>query len=314
MITKIFYISLGLIPIGLILRFFNLPLAGFSFALGLFSISVYYCAKILRDVFKKTFNVRFFIIQITVICMSVVLFSKYLYWGFGDYFGLLIVPIFILVSLIYLIRIKKKNLKLTLIISIYLLLTIPLFGFEFYKSPIKYIPKAWYNRYDVGGSIRIHLPFDFKTKDAEDLSIKAFALKKSNRFYEAIPVYLNALKIEPKNPRLYFDLSQCYAFANDLEQAIFSMDKAINLCDTFAPFYSNRGLLYYKLKQNQKAELDFKKAIKLDSTKSVYYYNLALTLYFQNRYEESCGALDNAEKIGLNKEESMIREIKSKCE
>jgi tetratricopeptide (TPR) repeat protein len=72
--------------------------------------------------------------------------------------------------------------------------------------------------------------------------------------------------------------------------------------------------LYYKLKQNDKAVADFEFSIKLDSMNSTYFYNLALALYYQERYEESCQALRNSEHLGLDSKYKMIKRIKRKCE
>ncbi len=310
----IFFILAGLVLTGFFFRTQDIAEANMYFSLGLLGLLVSNTLKVIKDIENNRFDKIKSILQILIVLMSVILFSKYLYHRFGDYPALLIIPIYIFASIFYLLKEKSKDLELTTTIILYLLLTVPLFAFDFYRSPRQYIPLEWYNRYDVDEGIPINLPYGFDKKETEELSIKAFQLTNSKLYNDAIPILRNAVNIEPKNPRLYFDLSQCYAFTNNLEKAIELLDTAINLSDQFAPFYNNRGLLYYKLKQNDKAVADFEFSIKLDSMNSTYFYNLALALYYQERYEESCQALRNSEHLGLDSKYKMIKRIKRKCE
>src|SRR5687767_5501208 len=57
----------------------------------------------------------------------------------------------------------------------------------------------------------VDLPYKFKSAEAEQLSIEAFALKDEEKFSEAVGLYKKAIAIEPDNPKLYFDMAECYA-------------------------------------------------------------------------------------------------------
>jgi len=305
---------MALIPLGIIMRMNDKIAGGFFIGLGLIGLFIYFVAKTIKDYLNlKSINLN--IIQlILVVLMTVVLFSKYLFLRFSDYIGLLIIPLFIIVSIIYLLKEKSKNINITITSIFYLLLTIPLFAFEFHKSPRQYIPKEWYNRYDVRKGVPIDIPYGFHFKETEELSIKAFELRKTKQYYEAIQLYRQAIKIEPNNPRLFFDLSDCYARVNNLESAISTIDTAIQIDSKYAAFYNNRGLIYYKLKENKKAINDYLKAIEIDSTQMTFYCNIALVYYYEEEFNKACEAIKKAESLGLevdNYEE--FERIKNRC-
>jgi len=194
-ISILFYISFGFIPIGFILWLQRYPEGNTFIAFGLLGLLIYFTAKTIRDLVKKRndkFNIA---LQLLIVLMSITIFSKYLFHTFSDYPGLMIVPLFIIVSLRYLIKGEIRYTKLTITSIIFLLLSIPLFGFKFYRLPRQYIPKEWYNRFDVKGGVAINPPYGFKFKEAEQLSVKAFSFKQSKKYSDAILVYRQALKI-----------------------------------------------------------------------------------------------------------------------
>jgi len=312
----LFYISIGLLPIGLLFRIQHFPGGAILFILGLLGLYTYFIARTIKDVVKNRINWLNISLQIIIVLMSPIIYSKYFFHDFGDVPGLLIVPSFVIMSLFYLFIKRLKDNRLIITSITYLMLSIPFFGLEFPYSPKQYIPKDWYDRYDSEKGIAVTLPYGFRYKETEELSIKAFDLKESNHFYEAITLYHQAIKLEPQNPRLFFDISECYARINDLESAIAALDTAISIDSTYAGFYNNRGLLFYKLKENDKAISDYKRAIQLDSTQSSLYENLALAYYNNNLFDKSCEAIEKAEKLGLNiddsKELKWIKEEKCK--
>lgn len=299
-ISVLFYISIGLLPFGMTFRILHWPGGNVLFTFGLLGMLIYFTSHTIKDIVKKRNNSVNISLQILIAFMSVILFSKYLYHFFGDYPGLLIVPLFIIMSLMYLIKSKIKDSRLTIASIAFLILSVPLFGLDFHKAPRHYIPYDWYNRYDVENEVKIVLPYEFQFKETEELSNKAFDLRKSERFSEAIQVYRQAMKLEPQNLRLFFDISYCYAEDNDLETAKSILDSAIIIDSTNANFYCNRGLLYYKLKENHKAISDYERAIQIDSTNSIFYANLALVYYDENLYDKSCKSISKAESIGLD--------------
>lgn len=167
-------------------------------------------------------------------------------------------------------------------------------------------------------AVTIRTPYNFRSTKAEELSIKAFNLRNSRNYHKAILLYRQAIKIEPDNPKLFFDMSDCFFRLNNLRQAIQILDTAILLDSTFAPFYSNRGLYFYRIHEDQKALNDFLKATKLDSTSWVIYGNMALAYYSMNNLNEACAAFRLSKRFGLDftelDNEDGLMKIRSICE
>jgi tetratricopeptide (TPR) repeat protein len=269
--------------------------------LGLFTVFIHYSIRIVMLALTKQNTSFITLLQPSLIVLvSVILFSKYGHFKFGDLPGLLIIPAFILNSILDLIKKNSNDLKLTFITILYAIIIIPLFGDFFYWSPRKYLPNEWYNRYNTEVGIAIKTPYGFDYKQTEELSIKAFDLRKSQNFYQAIQVYEEAINIEPNNPRLYFDIAECHAKVNELELAISYLSKAISIDSTWAGFYNNRGLIFYKLNDATRAIQDFQTAIRLDSTKSSIYVNMALAYHDLHDFDNACVAIKKAENIGID--------------
>lgn len=162
----------------------------------------------------------------------------------------------------------KKNQKIWIPIIVGLAIVIFIVSRRTTNSPSKSL--------DTVASIPISLPYSFKTEEAEQLSIKAFDLRNGGQLDDAIRLCQEAINIEHDNPMLFFDISECYARSNRLNDAILAIDTAITLDSLYAPFYNNRGLYSYKVYNDQGAINDYKKAIELDSMSYIYHANLSL--------------------------------------
>jgi tetratricopeptide (TPR) repeat protein len=297
--TILFYFCLIFLPLGIIFRNQDITGGSLLYALGTFGIIIYYIASLIKDLIFKRGNKYSFILKLLLIFTIIVLFSKYLYHFFGDYIGLAIIPIFLIYSFFYFLKNKPSFSKEFGTSILFYFLIIPLFFFSFYMSPRKFIPQDWYNRFDPESDIAIELPFDFKTQKVKDMHNSAKVYKDYMNFDEVSKIYTKALEIEPKNPRIYFELSESQANDNKLDEAILSITKAIELDSTYFGFYNNRGLIYYKLKENELAKLDFLKAITLNQKFGLPYANLGLTYYYLNQKEKACQSFNKAEELGF---------------
>lgn len=312
--SGLFYLSIGFISLWLACSILFWPGGKMALFFGLCGISIYYSIKTAIDILKKSnSNLRIFL-QTLIVLISVIFFTKYFYHTIGDYPGLVIVPLFIFLTSLYLIKEKKKDKKLTVTAVVYLLLTIPLFGVNFPETPRHYIPKSWYDRHSVGETTTVSLPYKFSNKEAEELSNQASELESSKQYEEATRLYLQALEVEPFNPQLFFELSGSYSKINKLELAVSYLDTAISIDDSFAPFYINRGFLHYRLDERNKAFSDYYQAIQLDSMQHATFVNLAILFYDEKKYEKACENFKIAERLGYdienNREEKRMK-IKS---
>jgi len=311
--NAIFYIIITITATGFIFRLQDL-LGGASFLfIGTILTFAFFLLRLAYNLSKKSLTKKTTILHILIILMSVILHSKYFYHRFGDIPGLIIIPTFLGYTLFFLIKTKPKDKKAIVATIVYFIFTIPLFGFEFDKAPRRFIPKEWYNRYDVSKGQSISLPYPFKHDSAKELYEQAHRFKDKGEYHEARKIYEKARVIEPDNPKILFDLSDCYARINQLEYAISLLDTAIIIDDSFAPFYINRGVLYYKLIKNTEAIQDYNRAIELDSTQSAAYANLALVYYYEKRFDEACHSLQKAESLGfMVAEYRMLKKINEK--
>jgi tetratricopeptide (TPR) repeat protein len=165
-------------------------------------------------------------------------------------------------------------------------------------------------------NISIQLPYTFKTAVAKGLSKKAEKESKNKNYTEAVKLLESAIKAEPSNPSLYFDIADCYSATDSFNIALRFLNKAIELDSTYYGFYNNRGLVYYKLSDNDKAILDYQKALKLDSTQSMVYINLALAHYSNYNDKEACAALKMGQSLGFNVNElgeKVAKDLEGTC-
>ena len=87
---------------------------------------------------------------------------------------------------------------------------------------------------------------------------------------------------------------------NDYEKAINIYSSLINNFDEYAPFFYGRGFAYYYLGENDNAEADFQKTIKLDSNYYDAYLGLAFVFMQKTQNAKSNTVLNNALKINPN--------------
>lgn len=86
----------------------------------------------------------------------------------------------------------------------------------------------------------------------------------------------------------------------DYEGAILDYGKAIDLSPKDADSYSNRGLVYYKLKEYLKAIKDYDKSITLDSKNADFYVKRGIVYDDLQKYSRAIEDYDKA--IALNPE------------
>lgn len=187
----------------------------------------------------------------------------------------------------------KKNFKVLL--AILAVITVLLIYF-LYRHPKKKVLSnvSW---------VKVTLPYRFKSHKAEELSISAFNLRKDGYYDQAIKLYHKAIEIEHDNPKLYFDLAECYERNNELQKAVMAMNSAIILDSCYPGFYSNRGNYHYQLFEDEEAIIDLEKAVQLNSTNPAYYYNLSIAYYSAKQSDKACEAFNQAKNLGLNTDE-----------
>ena len=117
----------------------------------------------------------------------------------------------------------------------------------------------------------------------ENPSVYAIKLQKAKEYASAYP----------NLPTAWSGLAAAYVAINDYENAVSSVQKAIDLKPDDPALYTQLGSFYAKLnKQNESVEA-YKKAYDLQPENKVYIYNWAKACYKNKRSEEARAAVDN---------------------
>ena len=83
---------------------------------------------------------------------------------------------------------------------------------------------------------------------------------KKGQLDQAISDYTQALEINPKYDKAYYNLGITFAKKGLLDQAISNYNQAIEINPRLAEAYNNRGVTYYFKKEYEKAWRDVEKA------------------------------------------------------
>lgn len=273
------------------------------FLFGYSCLILFYLTRIIRDCIKKERQPLNIVLQILCILMSVVLLFKYYPLPSLDYFSLLVVPVFIITSIIYLAEGRKRYIELTFTVILYFYLSLPLFGIVYRAeeklwTPRHYIPVEWYNPSDFSQTSHIRLTHTFETDQTEKLYQEADSLISARQFKDALNIFLEVIAIEPNNVNVYFTLANCYNALHKSKEGIEVLDRAIAINDSLPYLFHNRGLMHSQCSNNTNAIADLQRSIALDSSHFLPYINLALIYCYEEQYQEAWEAVQKAEKLG----------------
>lgn len=105
---------------------------------------------------------------------------------------------------------------------------------------------------------------------SKEQEVKAVKEAESGNFQEAKKILSEAIKVAPHRPSLYNNRAQVHQFQGAFEDALNDLTTAINLCSENYPKTKcqaccQRGLLYRKFEDDDKARQDFEMAAKIGS-------------------------------------------------
>lgn len=124
-----------------------------------------------------------------------------------------------------------------------------------------------------------------------DRLFNAGALKNAEK------IYIEAVKINPKDPRAYKSLSKIYIKEGEDDFAIASLEKACELDGKDEGSFNNLGFMYFKKKEYYKAANAYKKSIVKTNVKPHRLVNLSMALIEIGELEEAVQYLEKAVKI-----------------
>lgn len=102
------------------------------------------------------------------------------------------------------------------------------------------------------------------TPATEEVCSRAESLCSAGHYWEAIPLFDQALDLDLKCARAYHGRGNCYSELGKLDQAIGDYNKWIQLDPADPRAYHNRGMCYQKQSLFPQAIKDFDQAIKLN--------------------------------------------------
>ena len=127
----------------------------------------------------------------------------------------------------------------------------------------------------------------------------------------AMADYNKALKIDPENALIYYNLGVVKDDLEDYSGAVIYYTKAIEIDPEYASSYLNRGVIKdYELNDHYGAIIDYTKVIKLEPNEVLAYYNRGLAKGNINDMEGACSDWRKASYIG---DEDAAEFVKEDC-
>ena len=114
------------------------------------------------------------------------------------------------------------------------------------------------------------------------LNDSGIALTEANRPFEAIPLFREALTMEPENPLLWLNLAIAQQRTGEYNEAIESFRRALIIEDSLAEAWLGLGLIYYETNEFELAEDCYMSAISHNDRDPKTWNNLGV-LYFNER-------------------------------
>jgi tetratricopeptide (TPR) repeat protein len=141
---------------------------------------------------------------------------------------------------------------------------------------------------------------------ATALNDSGIALTEAKHPDEAIPVFRKALKMEPENPLLWFNLGIAQQHTGDYEEALTSFLKAVNINDSLDEAWLSMGLIYYEQNQFDLAEDCYHFALGHNENSPKIWNNLGVLYFNQQYYEEARHCFEEAIALAPIYEEALF--------
>ena len=118
--------------------------------------------------------------------------------------------------------------------------------------------------------------------------------EKQNKFYDAIKIFIEILKVYPNHKDVHFNLGVLFKKINDIPKAIDCYQKVIELDPNSFFAHNNLGLVFKDLKKYQKAKDCFEKAILIDPKYAKAHNNLGTSFEKLGEYQKAISYYEKA--------------------
>ncbi|MDR2784497.1 MAG: tetratricopeptide repeat protein [Treponema sp.] len=126
------------------------------------------------------------------------------------------------------------------------------------------------------------------------LNDSGIALTEANRPNEAIPLFQEALIMEPENPLLWNNLGIAQQRTGDYEEALFSFNRAAGIDECLVDPWVSMGLIYYELEQFDLSEECYHAALIREAGAPKTWNNLGVLYFTQGCLEEARHCFEEA--------------------
>jgi len=124
-------------------------------------------------------------------------------------------------------------------------------------------------------------------ESATTLNNSGIALTEANRPYEAIPLFREALTLEPENPLLWLNLGIAQQRTGEYNEAIESFQQAVVIEDDLPEAWLSMGLIYYETREFFLAEECYISALERNDNDPKAWNNLGVLYFTEGNYEEA---------------------------
>ncbi len=156
--------------------------------------------------------------------------------------------------------------------------------------------------------LRVHCKskLNAKTVQIEDMLDAAYALENQGRTQEAIDAYTNIIQIAPDSSVFYYNRGKAKRRLDNHAGAIEDYLKAINLDANKVEYIVSLGVSYSYLDKINEAKIAYEKAIEVDPSYAMSYFNLAGILAKQKNYEQAIELLETSLYYSPNYTKAMM--------
>ncbi|MCX6356974.1 MAG: tetratricopeptide repeat protein [Candidatus Aureabacteria bacterium] len=136
-------------------------------------------------------------------------------------------------------------------------------------------------------------------------NLLAMSYLRRGRIDEAIGEFARVNAINPKTPKINYNIAMLYSQKGETEKALAAYEKELVIDPKFPPAYNNVGRILYERGEYEKAAKYFKKAIKIDPNYYLAINNLGLIHMEQGQVKEAIAEFKRALEIDPKYEGSM---------
>jgi tetratricopeptide (TPR) repeat protein len=142
------------------------------------------------------------------------------------------------------------------------------------------------------------------SKDPEAIFNEGVALFSQGKIKESIPLFTEALRLNPKHAEAHYNLGVALHNLGNLKEAVEHYTQSIRLKPNNAEAHYNLGVAYHSQGDVEKAVREYNRAVRLKSDYPQAYNNLGVAYYSQGKYEDAIAQYTKALKLKPDYEEA----------